>query len=149
MLIFKRGFAFSLVASLEMASIAVAQGVITYPTSDDFGDATFAVESAILDRGLVIDYVSHAGQMLARTKADVGGTKDLFNAADIFLFCSANLSRQVMEADPLNIAHCPYSVFVTDQNGDVHVGYHSLPAGPMQIVQKLLDDIAKEAAGIE
>jgi len=137
-----------LVASLQI-SAAAADGVVTYTTSDSFGDATFAVENAILGKGLVIDYVSHTGEMLARTKADVGGTKDLFEAADVFLFCSASLSRQVMEADPMNIAHCPYAVFVADQAGEVIVGYRQMPEGAMQEVQALLDDIAREAAGVE
>lgn len=137
-----------LVASLQI-SAAAAEGVVTYATSDSFGDATFAVENAIIGKGLVIDYVSHTGEMLARTKTDVGGTKDLFDAADVFLFCSANLSRQVMEADPMNIAHCPYGIFVADQAGEVIVGYRQMPEGAMQEVQVLLDEIAREAAGVE
>jgi len=131
------------------AHAAFAQDATIYPTEDDFEDAAFAVESAILDRGLVIDYVSHTGEMLARTKEDVGGAQDLFEAADIYLFCSASLSRQVMEADPMNVAHCPYGVFVTDRDGQVNIGYRNMPAGPMQVVQELLDSIAKEAAGAD
>jgi uncharacterized protein (DUF302 family) len=68
----------------------------------------------------------------------------LFEAADIFLFCSAVLSRKVMEADPMNIAHCPYSIFVTDRDGEVAVGYHNYPDGPMQDIQTLLDEIVQE-----
>ena len=128
---------------------AAADGVVTYAISDSFADATFAVENAIIGKGLVIDYVSHTGEMLARTKADVGGAKDLFAAADVFLFCSASLSRQVMEADPMNIAHCPYGIFVADQAGEVIVGYRQMPEGAMQEVQVLLDEIAREAAGVE
>jgi uncharacterized protein (DUF302 family) len=133
-------------ALLALALPAHADGVVSYATEDAFDDATFAVESAIVDRGLVIDYVSHVGEMLARTKEDVGGTKDLFDAADIFLFCSAQLSRQVMEADAMNIAHCPYGVIVMDQGGAVSIGYRDLPDG-MEAVESLLDEIAREAAG--
>jgi len=63
------------------------------------------------------------------------------------LFCSAVLSRKVMEADPMNIAHCPYGIFVTDKDGKVSVGYRNYPDGPMQEVQSLLDDIVREAVG--
>ncbi len=70
--------------------------------------------AAIVGRGLVIDYVSHVGEMLARTGADVGSDVELFAAADVFLFCSAVTSRNVMEADPMNIAYCPYGIFVAD-----------------------------------
>ena len=76
-----------------------------------FDDAAFGVESAIIGQGLVIDYVSHTGEMLNRTAGDVGSSTKLFEAADIFLFCSAVVSRKVMEADPMNIAHCPLRYF--------------------------------------
>ena len=134
-------------AMIALALPASAQDVVTYPTEDAFEDATFALESTIIGRGLVIDYTSHVGEMLARTKADVGGTKDIFDAADIYLFCSAAVSRQVMEVDPMNIIHCPYRVFVTDIGGEVKIGYGAMPEGPMQVVQDLLDSIAREAAG--
>ena len=68
-----------------------------------------------------------------------------FDDADVFLFCSAQLSRMVMEADPMNIAHCPYGIFVTDKDGAVEIGYRNLPEGPMQEVQSLLDSIVKDA----
>jgi uncharacterized protein (DUF302 family) len=125
----------------------LAQEVTTYPFDGSFDDAAFAVESAIIGKGLVIDYRSHVGEMLNRTGADVGSAVRVYDSADVFLFCSAVLSRQVMEADPLNIAYCPYALFVTDREGQVAVGYRNLPEGPMQDVQALLDDIAREAAG--
>jgi len=112
-----------------------------------FDDATFSVESAILDAGLVIDYVSHTGEMLARTGVDLGSDVTIFNAADVFLFCSAVLSRKMMEADPINIAHCPYSIFVVDIEGDVVIGYRNYPEGIMKEVQALLEGIVQEALG--
>lgn len=129
------------------AQAALAQQATTYPFDGSFEDATFAVESAIVDRGLVIDYRSHVGQMLNRTGADVGSEVKIYDNADVFLFCSAVLSRRVMEADPMNIAHCPYGIFVTDHEGQVAIGYRHLPEGPMQEVQALLDEIAGEASG--
>ena len=50
-----------------------------------------------------------------------------------------------MEADPMNIVHCPYSIFVADIEGKVTVGYPTFPDGPMQEVQALLDEITKTA----
>ena len=129
------------------ATSATAQEAITHAFDGSFEDATFAVESAIIGRGLVIDYVSHTGEMLNRTGADIGSDIVIFDAADIFLFCSASLSREVMEADPMNIAHCPYAIFVADREGEVMVGYRSYPEGAMQAVQSLLEDISQEAVG--
>ncbi|MGR3592584.1 DUF302 domain-containing protein [Limimaricola soesokkakensis] len=127
--------------------VASAQEVVTYPFDGSFEDATFSVESAIVGEGLVVDYVSRVGDMLNRTGEDVGSDVTIFDAADVFLFCSAVVSRKVMEADPANIAHCPYGIFVTDKDGAVEIGYRAMPDGPMQEVQALLDGIAKEAAG--
>ncbi|HEY9038194.1 MAG TPA: DUF302 domain-containing protein [Roseovarius sp.] len=124
---------------------SAADQAVSYPFAGSFEDAAFAVENAIVGRGLVIDYVSHTGEMLNRTGADVGSTKELFNEADIYVFCSAQVSRSVMEADPMNIAHCPYGIFVADQGGDVMIGYRTYPEGPMQEVQALLDGIVKDA----
>lgn len=130
-----------------LGTTSLAQEATIYSFDGSFDDATFAVESAILDQGLVIDYVSHTGEMLARTGPDVGSDVELFAAADIFVFCSAKLSREVMEINPMNIAHCPYGIFVADQAGAVSVGYRNYPAGEMQMVQTLLDEIVQDALG--
>ncbi len=130
------------------AGAAIAQDeAVVYTYDGSFDDAAFGVESAIVGRGLVIDFVSHTGEMLARTAEDVGSDVKLFEAADIFLFCSAVLSRKVMEADPMNIAHCPYGIFVAERDGRVMVGYRDLPEGPMDEVEALLEDIVQEAIG--
>ncbi len=131
-------------AVFAMPALANDQAT-TYSFDGSFEDAAFAVESAIIGRGLVIDYVSHTGEMLNRTAADVGSDKALFKEADIFLFCSAQISRKVMEVDPMNIAHCPYGIFVADRDGAVMVGYRNYPQGEMQDVQSLLDEIVKDA----
>lgn len=128
-----------------MAVPAMAQEVVTQPFDGSFEDATFAVENAIIGEGLVIDFTSHVGDMLNRTGADVGSDVKIFEAADIFLFCSAQVSREVMEADPMNIAHCPYSIFVADQGGEVVIGHRTYPEGEMQKVEALLDGIVQSA----
>ena len=128
-----------------LAAPALAQDAIVTPYDGSFDDATFAVESAIVDQGLVIDYVSHVGDMLNRTGADVGSDTMIFKAADIFVFCSAVVSRQMMEADPMNIAHCPYGIFVAEDDNGVVVGHRTYPDGPMKQVQTLLTDIVASA----
>lgn len=134
-----------LAAALGLATSAYAEGPVTVPYDGSFEDATFAVETAIVGQGLVIDYVSHVGEMLNRTAEDVGSDKMLFKAADIFIFCSAVVSREVMEADPMNIAHCPYGIFVAETEDGVMVGYRDYPDGPMQKVEALLASIVEEA----
>ncbi|GAB5435449.1 DUF302 domain-containing protein [Falsiruegeria mediterranea] len=138
--------ALSFALSMGLASAAWAEGPVTVPFDGSFDDATFAVESAIVGEGLVIDYVSHVGEMMNRTGADVGSDAEIFAAADVFLFCSAVLSREMMEADPMNIMHCPYGIFVAEREGEVMIGYRPYPEGPMKKVEDLLAKIVAEAA---
>lgn len=136
----------AIAVGLICASPAFADDqAITFDYDGTFEDATFAIEDAIVSKGLVIDYRSHTGEMLERTRTDVGSDVVLFDAADVFLFCSAVVSRQVMEADPANIVHCPYSIYVADQAGKVTIGFHDYPDGPMQAVEDLLTEIVEEA----
>lgn len=128
-------------------SAADAEDAFTYDFDGTFDDATFAVESAIVGQGLVIDYVSHVGEMLNRTGADVGSDAMIFKNADIFLFCSAVVSRQVMEKDPMNITHCPYGIFVMETEEGVIVGHKDYPDGSMQAVENLMQQIVAEAIG--
>lgn len=141
-----KSFFLSALVALAIIGTAQADGTsTTYEYNGSFKDAAFSVESAIVGKGLVIDYVSHTGEMLNRTGADVGSKVKLFDEADIFVFCSAVVSRKVMEIDPMNIAHCPYGIFVAEREGKVTVGYRNYPEGAMQQVQMLLDEIVKEA----
>jgi len=132
------------------AQIATAQDMVTFTTDQSFDDVTFGIESAIVDAGLVVDSVSHVGEMLERTRADVGSDVVIFESADVFSFCSAKVSRTVMEADPMNILFCPYDIFVAvtpDKPGQTVVGFRQFPKGAMQEVQALLDGIVKSALG--
>lgn len=134
------------------ASTALADGMITYDTDQSFDDVVFGVENAIIDAGLVVDSVSHTGEMLERTKAEVGSDVTIFAQADIFSFCSATLSREVMEANPMNVVFCPYDIFVIvqpDSPDTTTIGFRSYPEGEMKKVEALLDSIAREAIGLD
>ena len=128
------------------ASPALAQDIVSYDTDQSFGDVTFGLENAILDAGLVIDHVSHPGAMLERTREAVGSDVVLFDEADVYSFCSAQLSREAMEADPMNIGFCPYGIFVAETGEGVFIGRRDYPAGIMDKVEAMLDAIIEEAA---
>jgi uncharacterized protein (DUF302 family) len=135
-----------------LTSSALADGLVSYTTDESFDDVVFGLENAILDQGLVIDGMSHVGDMLERTKADVGSDVTVFLKADVYSFCSAALSRKVMEADPMNIRFCPYDIFVAqmpDTPDQTIIGYREFPEGAMQEVQSLLDTIVRSAIGME
>lgn len=138
------------VALCATASTAFGDEPVVYTTDDGFDDVTFGLENAILDEGLVIDSVSHTGDMLERTKADVGSDETLYTNAEIYSFCSAALSRKVMEIDPMNLQYCPYDIFVAQRPGEpVMIGYRTFPEGEMQEIQQLLDSITRTAIGLD
>ena len=143
---------FSIVAALALALPVYAQDVVTYSTDDSFDDVIFGLESAILDQGLVIEGSSHVGEMLERTGPDVGSDQVIFLNADVYSFCSAKLSRKVMEDDPMNIRFCPYDIFVMVRpktSDKTIIGYRSMPDGAMKEVEALLDTIARTAIELE
>ncbi len=134
--------------ALAVATPALAEGPVTTTVSGAFDDVQFDIETAITDAGLVIDAVNKVGEMLERTREDVGGTEVLFTQAQVFNFCSAVVSREVMEADPMNLQHCPYAIFVAerpDAPGEIMVGRRAYPAGAMDAVAGLLDGIIADA----
>lgn len=141
----------TLLLTIAASSVSAAD-LVTYDTDQSFDDVTFGLENAILDAGLVIDHVSHTGDMLERTKGDVGSDITLFLHADVYSFCSAKLSREVMEAEPMNIVFCPYDIFVMvrPETPDITtIGFRTFPDGAMKTIEALLDGIAKAAIGLE
>lgn len=127
-----------------------AQDRFSVVVNETFDDMTFAVESAIIDRGLVIDNITFVGEMLKRTAADVGAVEVIYNDAVIYNFCSAILSREVMSLDPTNIRYCPYSIYVftTPDSPDTTTIGHPIYLYPeMEKINDLLRDIIFDAAG--
>jgi len=126
--------------------------VVTYKLDASFEDATLNVQDAIINRGLVVDYIARVGDMLNRTAADLDAEKTVYASADAHLFCSATLSRKMMEADPNNLGHCPYGIFVYSLAGQPetsYIGYRRMPAGVMKEIEDLLEGIAREAAELD
>lgn len=137
-------------AALAVAALsqpAFADQFVLVPSGQSFDDTTFALEDAIVGRGLVIDYTSHVGDMLERTRGDMGSDVVLFTNANIYLFCSANTSRQAMEANWQNVAFCPYGINVIERPGEpVMIGYMRRDAEGMGPVNDLLSAIVAEIA---
>lgn len=149
---YARTFAGMLVMSLGLCGGAWAQDDVTKLVSESpFSEVVVDLEDAIVNRGYVVDYRGHIGEMLKRTASDVGGGKALYRHAEFLQFCSAVVSRRAMEADISNIAYCPYIVFAYEaeaEPGKVIVGFRRLPAGDgRDEVNTLLEEITNEAVG--
>lgn len=134
--------------ALILAVPAHADGFFTVDVQAEYDDVVFNVEQVITNQGLVIDNVSFIGEMLSRTMGDVGSEKKLFANAQVFSFCSATVSREVMEAKFRNIQFCPYGIYVyqTEDGGPVTVGYREFNEPTMQPVNHLLQQIVAESA---
>lgn len=113
-----------------------------------FEDTREAIIMAIENRGLVINYVSHIGDMLDRTGADIGASRKVFAQAEIIEFCSARLSRQMMEIDPHNIVLCPFAISIYTLPGETQatwVAYRRPGDQAAPLVEPLLQAITAEA----
>lgn len=143
-----------------MASVVQAEGHAAETTSMTsveraFDDVMFDLENAIINQGLVIDYIGKVGDMLSRT-ADAVESQSPYADARYIQFCSAPLTHQAVEIDPRNLSICPYVVFgyeLSDQPGVTHVGFRNpqsagdepAAAEAMQAIVDLLQSIVDEA----
>jgi uncharacterized protein (DUF302 family) len=138
-----------------LASAAAAQGLKTYTKKGNYDDVKLDLTDAITKRGLVVDYNGNVGGMLDRTGKDVGSTKQVYKKAEYFTFCSAKLSRDMMDANSANVGYCPYVVYIfeaTAKPGEVVVGYRRMPSGAsgasakaLKAVDAMLEGIVKDA----
>ncbi len=122
--------------------------MVRHKTTASFADTREAIALAIENRGLVINFTSHIADMLDRTGADIGAAKRIFEQAEIIEFCSAALSRKMMEADPHNIVLCPFAISVYTLPGDpggTWVAYRKPQGKAAAMVEGLLKEITAEA----
>lgn len=109
-----------------------------------YADVRIDIQNAIINQGLKIDFNGRLGDMLKRTASDVGAKGDLYVDAEYFTFCSSKLSRAMMDADPVNLGLCPYTMFVYQRAGtkdEVTIGYKGMPMRGDEASRKTLTDI--------
>ena len=148
-----------LIAQFISVGASAMEMMEVYSSEIPFEDAKANAEMAIAERGLVISSVSHVGEMLERTGKDLGATVKLYEKADIIEFCSAVLSRKMMEADRRNVAFCPFAVslyVLPEEPGKVYVAFRrpavlaapaSAPA--LQEAEEMLRGIAQETLELD
>ena len=136
-----------LFASFVHGALAAGDYMAVFTKTGSFDNVRDDVEMAITDRGMVINNVSHVGEMLERTGKDLGETKQIFIQAEVLEFCSAVISRKMMEPDPDNIVFCPYTIsvyVVPDKPDEVRVAYRKpqiVGAPASQKGLKAVDDL--------
>lgn len=139
----------SAVLFLCMAALtahAASEPVVTV-VKGRFDEVRGSLVAAIEGQGLVITYTAHIGAMLDRTGKDIGATKQIYDQAESLEFCSARVSRQMMEANAANIVYCPYTIAIYTLPGKpdvVHLAYRRPPPN-LNFVEKFLKDIVADA----
>lgn len=136
-------------------SVAASSEVVIRTARGQFEEVKERVLLAIENRGLVLNYTARIGDMLERTGKDIGRARQVYAKAEMLEFCSAKLSRDTMEADPRNIAFCPYGIAIytlPGEPGKVYVSYRKPGTSgsgqsikTLRAVEKLLDEIVREA----
>ena len=118
---------------------------VLFKTQGAFQDVRDALQMSIEGQGLKITNTNHIASMLERTGKDIGETKVVYENAEQFEFCSATISRHMMEADPHAIVMCPYSVVVYTVPNDktVYLAYRKPAATRNPALKKTLVDLEK------
>jgi uncharacterized protein (DUF302 family) len=150
----KKTFLFALLAFASSLALAAENYTVIFKAQGKYEDVRDMVQTSIEAKGLKINSMNHIATMLERTGKDIGATKQIYGGGEQFEFCSAKISRDMMEADPHAIVMCPYiiSVYTIPGNKTVYVSYRK----PVQVrnpklkkalgdVEKLLTEIIKEA----
>jgi len=116
----------------------------------DYDQVWDDLTTALNSRGLVISSVSHVGEMLERTGKALNQNTKIFARAKVMEFCSAVISRKMMEKNPHYIAFCPYQIMVyslPDDPGKVYLAYRRLLWGNVKDRQ-VLTAVEKLLAGL-
>lgn len=141
----------ALLAALSATGTATAADEIArFEARGRFDDIKDSVVSAIEGRGLVVSAISQVGDMLERTGHDLGANRRIYDKAVVLEFCSASVSRRMLEADPHQLVYCPYAIAVynlPDTPGKVFVAYRRHPADRPVLaeVDSLLKGIVADA----
>ncbi|MHB1143815.1 MAG: DUF302 domain-containing protein [Thiobacillus sp.] len=135
---------------LPLTALAAEGYTVLFKTQGTFQDVRDSLQFSIEGKGLKITNTNHIAEMLERTGKDIGATKVVYGNAEQFEFCSATVSRHMMEADPHAIVMCPYSVMVytipNDKN--VYLAYRKPAATRNKALKKSLVELEKLLTGI-
>jgi uncharacterized protein (DUF302 family) len=120
-----------------------------YSTQGEYNNVKLDLVDAIESYGMVVSYTAHAASMLERTSGAVGAMKQVYDFADILLFCKANTTYDLTLANPHNIVLCPYSISVyslREEPGKVYLSFRKpdLYIPEWAVIHQMLEDIVSE-----
>ncbi len=148
------------IIGISLSINTYANSVVNIVVNDNYADVRDNLVDAIEQKSIKISKIFHASDMLDRTKGDVfnmsnmysklqGNIDKVFNMsnydadnknlvpkkvykkAEIIEFCSADISHELVLANPLNIAVCPFKIAIfslRDSPQQTHIIYNKLTA---------------------
>ena len=130
---------------LPLSTLAAESYVVLFKTQGAYQDVRDSLEAAIEGKGLKVNHSNKIAAMLDRTGKDLGASKRVYEEAEQLEFCSATLSRQMMEADPHAIVMCPYivAVYTVPNDKNVYLAYRKPPATQNPALKKALAGVEK------
>ncbi len=139
----KKILAMCAILCLPLSAMASEAYTVLFKAQGTFQDVRDSVQFAIEGKGLVINHTNKIAEMLTRTGTAVGASRQVYVDGEQFEFCSATISREMMEADPHAIVMCPYSVSVYTIPDDktVYISYRKPGPTTNPKLQKALSDV--------
>ncbi len=129
--------------------------VVVREVSGDYETVWDDLLDALNNRGLTVSSVSHVQRMLARTGKALGAKKEIYARAKVLEFCSAALSRQMLEANPHYLAFCPFQIMIyalPQEPERIYLAYRrprwrpGPPDATLAAVERLVQGIIAEVA---
>jgi len=126
----------------------------TTKVEESYETVSFDIETAIVNRGFVIDFKGDIAMMLENTTNVSDSSEKVYKHAGFWQFCSAAITRKLVEKSPDNLGHCPFVIFAYEtvaEPGHVTIGYRPLSGEPgsdstITEVNDLLASIVKDAS---
>ena len=123
----------------------------TVTINGDYAEIKESLEMAITDHGMVISKVFHISDMLERTGKAVGSIKAVYKKGEILSFCSASLSRKMMEENPEFISFCPFKISIYSLANDanqIQLTYQAIIASDAMVQKNIFFKINQLLASI-
>ena len=139
----KRIFGLCVMLFLPYVAVAADSYNGVYPVQGKYQDVRDLVAMAIEGKGLKITHSNMIADMLERTGKDLGTTRQIYEYGEQMEFCSATVSRKMMEADPHAMVLCPYSVSVYKLPNvpTIYIAYRKPPRTQNPALKKALADV--------
>ena len=123
---------------------------ISYSTEGEYEDVKEDLIMSIEAQGAVVSYTAHSSAMLSRTAITLEIEQQVYDKAEIVLFCKAELSHKMVQADPHSLVLCPYPISIytlSNAPETVYITIRKPPSKPKEYsaVHRLLTKIIVDA----